>query len=63
MGHVCDLFTDEECFNFFNTAGYGTNYTQDAVGVRKKLGKMNYGPHTGKWRDVPMLERRSKIVC
>ena len=25
VGHVCDLFTDEECFNFFVAAGYGTN--------------------------------------
>ena len=24
VGHVCDLFTDEECFNFFNAAGYET---------------------------------------
>ena len=22
VGHVCDLFTDEECFNFFKAAGY-----------------------------------------
>jgi hypothetical protein len=22
---VCDLFTDEECFNFFKAAGYGTD--------------------------------------
>ena len=25
VGHVCDLFSDEECFNFFKAAGYGTN--------------------------------------
>ena len=25
IGHVCDLFTDEECFNFFKAAGYGTD--------------------------------------
>ena len=25
VGHVCNLFTDEECFKFFNAAGYGTN--------------------------------------
>ena len=25
VGNVCDLFTDEECFNFFNAAGYGTD--------------------------------------
>ncbi len=24
-GHVCDLFTEEECCNFFNAAGYGTD--------------------------------------
>ena len=22
LGHVCDLFTEEECFNFFKAAGY-----------------------------------------
>lgn len=32
------------------------------LGTRKKLGQMSYGPHEGKWRDVIMLERRSKIV-
>jgi len=25
VGHVCNLFTDEECFNFFKAAGYGTD--------------------------------------
>ena len=25
VGHVCDLFTDEECFNFFKAAGYGAD--------------------------------------
>lgn len=25
VGHVYDLFSDEECFNFFKAAGYGTN--------------------------------------
>ena len=25
VGHVCDLFSDEECFNFFKVAGYGTD--------------------------------------
>lgn len=25
VGHVCDLFTDEECYNFFKAAGYRTN--------------------------------------
>ena len=25
VGHVCNLFTDEECFNFFKAAGYRTN--------------------------------------
>lgn len=24
-GHVCNLFTEEECSNFFNAAGYGTD--------------------------------------
>ena len=25
VGHVCTLFSDEESFNFFNAAGYGTD--------------------------------------
>lgn len=25
VGHVCDLFSDEECYNFFKAAGYQTN--------------------------------------
>jgi len=25
VGHVCDLFSDEECYNFFKAAGYETN--------------------------------------
>ena len=25
VGHVCGLFTDEECYNFFQAAGYRTD--------------------------------------
>ena len=25
VGNVCDLFTDEECYNFFKAAGYETD--------------------------------------
>ncbi len=25
IGQVCDLFTEEECYNFFKAAGYETN--------------------------------------
>jgi len=25
VGQVCDLFTDEECFNYFKAAGYVTD--------------------------------------
>lgn len=32
------------------------------VGVREKKGKMEYGPCKGQWRDVLLLERRSKTV-
>ena len=32
------------------------------VGVREKLGKMGYGPYQGQWRDVVLMERRSKVV-
>jgi len=32
------------------------------VGRREKLGKMSYGQFAGKWRDVVLMERRSKTV-
>ncbi len=32
VGHVCDLFTDEECYNFFKAAGYASDQTQTALG-------------------------------
>ena len=25
VGHVCDLFSEEVCYNFFNAAGYKSN--------------------------------------
>ena len=25
VGHVCDLFSDEECYNHFKAAGYEAN--------------------------------------
>ena len=33
-----------------------------AVGLREKLGRMEFGEFKGKWRDVMLLERRSQIV-
>ena len=32
------------------------------VGIRERIGVMLTGPHKGKWRDIVILERRSKIV-
>lgn len=32
------------------------------VGVREKIGRMEYGQYQGKWRDVILLERRSIIT-
>ncbi|MEP1768317.1 MAG: N-acetyltransferase family protein [Sulfitobacter sp.] len=32
------------------------------VGTRTKLGKMDYGPFAGRWRDVVLLERRSPSI-
>jgi phosphinothricin acetyltransferase len=32
------------------------------VGIREKLGRMEYGPYVGQWRDVVLMERRSKVV-
>lgn len=35
VGRVCDLFTDEECYNFCKAAGYETNLAQPALMARK----------------------------
>ena len=32
------------------------------VGLRHRLGRMDYGPMRGCWRDVAFLERRSEVV-
>jgi len=32
------------------------------VGVRERMGLMTHGPATGQWRDVVLLERRSRTV-
>ena len=32
------------------------------VGRRERLGKMTHGPRAGEWRDVLLLERRSKVA-
>lgn len=34
----------------------------ECVGTRQRLGKMEYGPFAGRWRDVVLLERRSRKV-
>lgn len=33
VGHACNLFTDEECYNVFKAAGYSTDQTRHAVGA------------------------------
>jgi L-amino acid N-acyltransferase YncA len=33
-----------------------------SVGTREKLGKMTFGIHAGKWRDVLLFERRSRVA-
>jgi phosphinothricin acetyltransferase len=32
------------------------------VGTRERVGKMSYGPYSGRWRDVVMIERRSRVA-
>jgi phosphinothricin acetyltransferase len=32
------------------------------LGLREKVGKMTFGELKGKWRDVVLMERRSKVV-
>jgi L-amino acid N-acyltransferase YncA len=34
----------------------------EALGVRRRIGRMGYGPMAGQWRDVLYLERRSQRV-
>lgn len=31
VGHLCDLFKKEECYNFFKVAGYRTDETRHAL--------------------------------
>ena len=31
VGHVCDLFSDEECHNYFKAAGYEAGSAQNAL--------------------------------
>ena len=32
------------------------------LGVRERPGRMRHGPHRGQWRDVVLLERRSRAI-
>jgi phosphinothricin acetyltransferase len=32
------------------------------LGIREKVGKMTFGALKGKWRDVVLMERRSKVA-
>ena len=32
------------------------------LGIREKVGKMTFGEFKGKWRDVVLMERRSKVA-
>jgi phosphinothricin acetyltransferase len=32
------------------------------LGIREKVGKMTFGKRKGQWRDVVLMERRSKVV-
>jgi hypothetical protein len=32
IGQICDLFTPEECANYFEAAGYGFTGRSDALG-------------------------------
>jgi phosphinothricin acetyltransferase len=32
------------------------------VGTRERVGLMTYGPAAGQWRDVVLLERRSRLA-
>jgi L-amino acid N-acyltransferase YncA len=34
----------------------------EALGLRRRIGRMGYGPMAGQWRDVLLLERRSQRV-
>jgi L-amino acid N-acyltransferase YncA len=44
-----------------NTASISLHrkYGFRVVGTREKIGRMDYGMHAGRWRDVLLLERRS----
>ncbi|OFI39142.1 phosphinothricin acetyltransferase [Arthrobacter sp. SW1] len=44
-----------------NTASLGLHHSLGfvSVGIRQRIGLMDYGPHAGVWRDTVLLERRS----
>ena len=37
VGHVCDLFSDEECHNYFKAAGYEADSAQNALIVASEI--------------------------
>jgi L-amino acid N-acyltransferase YncA len=47
-----------------NTASIALHQTLgfQALGLRRRIGRMGYGPMAGRWRDVLYLERRSPRV-
>jgi phosphinothricin acetyltransferase len=47
-----------------NRSSLGLHYKHGfhQVGIREKLGRMEYGPYCGQWRDVVLVEKRSKSV-
>ena len=54
---VAQIFPENEASLFLHEAcGF------KRLGVRSRLGRMTYGPHAGRWRDVVMMERRSDQV-
>jgi phosphinothricin acetyltransferase len=47
-----------------NTASIGLHRALgfEAIGLRRRIGRMSFGPMAGQWRDVLYLERRSPRI-
>jgi len=44
---------NEDSLSLHRAAGF------EVVGIRRRIGRMTYGPLEGRWRDVVLVERRS----
>lgn len=55
--YQCSIFrTNTNFYNLHEHHGFRM------VGIREKLGLMEFGPVQGRWRDLAFLEQRSRVL-